>query len=278
MLGSGPYTAVSGPLLATFSTLTQSSSYLLVVHSPANSTKHNHGAEQASNETLKQTQQRNWSNAFQGGQTALKEHFAVLHYETTSTTQQPRGEHRGTIKDCKNAGATTWQGQGNHTFTTVCWKGQLYFFVFLPRLSSLKSQLFLPSVCSQVQLFQSSFQAFMGLHASLSRTTFISIQRRSFVCQVPVSCAKFLFRMTELPKPRKQFRTPVTECAWKRWQVQAMKVMIYYQNQALSRILINRLSQAVCFKVHQNRSRLAAQELIKIYQKSCVSSDESSLG
>jgi len=32
----------------------------------------NHGAEQASNETLKQTQQRNWSNASQGGQTALK--------------------------------------------------------------------------------------------------------------------------------------------------------------------------------------------------------------
>ena len=80
----------------------------------------NHGAEQASNETLKQTQQRNWSNASQGGQTARKEHFAVLHYETASTTQQPRGEHRGTIKDCKIAGATTWQGQGNHTFTTSC--------------------------------------------------------------------------------------------------------------------------------------------------------------
>jgi len=40
----------------------------------------NHGAEQASNETLKQTQQRNWSNASQGGQTALKEHLAVMHY------------------------------------------------------------------------------------------------------------------------------------------------------------------------------------------------------
>ena len=78
----------------------------------------NDGAEQASNETLKQTQQRNWSNASQGGQTALKEHFAVLHYETANTTQQPRDEHRGTIKDCKIAGATTWQGQGNHTFTT----------------------------------------------------------------------------------------------------------------------------------------------------------------
>jgi len=49
----------------------------------------------------------------QGGQTALKEHLAVLHSETASTTQQPRGEHRGTIKDCKIAGATTWQGQGN---------------------------------------------------------------------------------------------------------------------------------------------------------------------
>ena len=78
----------------------------------------NHGAEQASNETLKQTQQRNWSNASQGGQTALKEHLAVLHSETASTTQQLRGEHRGTIKDCKIAGATTWQGQGNHAFTT----------------------------------------------------------------------------------------------------------------------------------------------------------------
>ena len=78
----------------------------------------NHGAEQASNETLKQTQQSNWSNASQGGQTALKEHVAVLHSETASTTQQPRGEHRGTIKVCKIAGATTWQGQSNHTFTT----------------------------------------------------------------------------------------------------------------------------------------------------------------
>ena len=57
-------------------------------------------------------------NASQDGQAALKEHFAVLHSETASTTQQPRGEHRGTIKDCKIAGATTWQGQGNHTFTT----------------------------------------------------------------------------------------------------------------------------------------------------------------
>ena len=53
------------------------------------------------------------------GQTALKEHLAVLHSETAGTTQQPRGEHRGTIKDCKIAGATTWQGQGNHTFTTL---------------------------------------------------------------------------------------------------------------------------------------------------------------
>ena len=79
----------------------------------------NHAAEQASNETLKETQQRNWSNASQGGQTALKEHFAVFNYETASTTQQPRGEHRGTIKDYKIAGATTWQGQGNHTFTTL---------------------------------------------------------------------------------------------------------------------------------------------------------------
>ena len=78
----------------------------------------NHGAEQASNETLKQTQQRNWSNASQGWQTAPKEHVAVLHYETASTTQQPRGEHRGTIKDCKIAGATTWQRQSNHAFTT----------------------------------------------------------------------------------------------------------------------------------------------------------------
>ena len=58
-------------------------------------------------------------NASRGGQAALKEHFVVLHYETASTTQQPRGEHRGTIKDCKIAGATTWKGQGNHTFTTI---------------------------------------------------------------------------------------------------------------------------------------------------------------
>jgi len=50
--------------------------------------------------------QRNWSNDSQGGQTALKEHLAVLHSETASTTQQPRGEHRGTIKNCKIAGAT----------------------------------------------------------------------------------------------------------------------------------------------------------------------------
>jgi len=42
-----------------------------------------------------------------------------LHYETASTTQQPRGEHRGTIKDCKIAGAITWQRQSNHTFTTA---------------------------------------------------------------------------------------------------------------------------------------------------------------
>ena len=78
-----------------------------------------HGAEQTSNETLKQTQQCNWSNASQGGQTALKEHLAILHSETASTPQQPQGEHRGTIKGCKIAGATMWQGQGNHTFTTV---------------------------------------------------------------------------------------------------------------------------------------------------------------
>ena len=59
------------------------------------------------------------SKASQGGQTALKEHVAVLHYETASTTQQPRGEHRGTIKDCKIAGDTTWQRKSNHTFTTI---------------------------------------------------------------------------------------------------------------------------------------------------------------
>jgi len=43
-----------------------------------------------------------------------------LHYEPASTTQQPRDEHGSTIKDCKIAGATTWQGQCNHTFTTTC--------------------------------------------------------------------------------------------------------------------------------------------------------------
>jgi len=37
-------------------------------------------------------------NASQAGQTALKEPFAELHSETASTTQQPRGEHRGTIR------------------------------------------------------------------------------------------------------------------------------------------------------------------------------------
>jgi len=42
-----------------------------------------------------------------------------LHYETASTTQQPRGEHRGTVKDCKIAGATTWQRQSNHTWCRV---------------------------------------------------------------------------------------------------------------------------------------------------------------
>jgi len=52
--------------------------------------------------------------------------LAVLHYETASTTQQPRGEHRGTIKGCKIAGATTWQGQGNHTFTTWLKYSQKY--------------------------------------------------------------------------------------------------------------------------------------------------------
>jgi len=71
-----------------------------------------------------------------------------LHYETASTTQQPRGEHRGTIKDCKIAGATAWQvagatawqGQGNHTFTTV-YVRFFYFFVklFIKLLSSLIS-------------------------------------------------------------------------------------------------------------------------------------------
>jgi len=93
---------------------------------------------------LKQTQ-RNRSNASQGGQTALKAHVAVLHSETASTTQQPRGEHRGTIKDCKIAGATTWQGQGNHTFTTtlfVIFKdsfSKIYFLYFLLILRDLKN-------------------------------------------------------------------------------------------------------------------------------------------
>ena len=85
---------------------------------------------------LKQTQQRNWSNASQGGQTALKEHVAVLHSETASTTQQPRGEHRDTIKDCKIAGATTCQGQGNHTFTTLsefCYFNALIDCPYFPR-------------------------------------------------------------------------------------------------------------------------------------------------
>jgi len=42
-------------------------------------------------------------NASQGGQTALKEHLAVLHSETASTTQQPRGQHRGTIAQLRIA-------------------------------------------------------------------------------------------------------------------------------------------------------------------------------
>ena len=71
----------------------------------------------------------------QGGQTALKEHLAVLHSETASTTQQPRGEYRGTInKDCKIAGATMWQGQGNHTFTTT-W---LEYLLLAPLFSHVK--------------------------------------------------------------------------------------------------------------------------------------------
>jgi len=109
----------------------------------------NHGAEQANNETLKQTQQRNWSNASQGGQTALKEHVAVLHSETASTMQQPRGEHRDTIKDCKIAGATTWQGQSNHTFTTplpIGFKGIIQQSQYL---GSLK---IFPPTCSVVNL------------------------------------------------------------------------------------------------------------------------------
>jgi len=114
----------------------------------------NHGAEQASNETLKQTQQRDWSNASQGGQTALKEHVAVLHYETASTTQQPRGEHRGTIKDCKIAGATTWQGQGNDTFTTVLIILFLFFQICCPFL------LFSVSVRIELQWVKVAFQLF----------------------------------------------------------------------------------------------------------------------
>ena len=113
----------------------------------------NHGAEQASNETLKQTQQRNWSNASQGGQSALKEHCAVLHYETASTMQQPRGEHRGTIKDCKIAGATTWQGQGNQIihspqYTTLAptktWAGSVYNTCYHENLSGNCIQHLLP--------------------------------------------------------------------------------------------------------------------------------------
>ena len=85
----------------------------------------NHGAGQASNETLKQTQQRNWSNASQGGQTALKEHVAVLHYETASTTQQPRGEHKGTIRIARLQAPLRGNDKviihSPHVCIAVCW-------------------------------------------------------------------------------------------------------------------------------------------------------------
>jgi len=42
--------------------------------------------------------------------------------------------------------------------------------------------------------------------------------------------------------------------------------------------LKERLNKAVCFKVHQTCNGLAARKLIKIFQKSCFSSDKSSLG
>ena len=117
----------------------------------------NHGAEQASNETLKQTQQRNWSNTSQGGQTALKEHLAVLHSETTSTTQQPRSEHRGTIKDCKIAGATTWQGQGNHTFTTLVNAVTASFNTIMGQMTKM----FQRKKQTHGMLFLSEFQVFV---------------------------------------------------------------------------------------------------------------------
>ena len=66
----------------------------------------NHGAsytKDASKET-ETTQQRNLSNASQDRQAAQKEHFAVMQFETASTTRQPRGEHRGTTKGLQDCG------------------------------------------------------------------------------------------------------------------------------------------------------------------------------
>ena len=64
---------------------------------------------------MKQTQQRNWSKCFPGRANCNKRTLCstAVRDRKHNTTQQPRGEHRGTIKDCKIAGATTWQGQRN---------------------------------------------------------------------------------------------------------------------------------------------------------------------
>ena len=64
----------------------------------------NHGASYTIDASKETQKQRNLSNASQDRQAALKEHFAVMQYRTASTTRQPRGEHRGTIKALQDCG------------------------------------------------------------------------------------------------------------------------------------------------------------------------------
>jgi len=80
----------------------------------------NHGGEQASNETLKQTQQRNWSKCFPGRANCTKRTLCSIALQDRKHNATAAGRTQGHIyKDCKIAGATTWQGQGNHAFTTI---------------------------------------------------------------------------------------------------------------------------------------------------------------
>jgi len=90
----------------------------------------------------------------------------ILHNETASTTQQPRGEHRGTIKDCKIAGATTWQRQSNHTFTTLMLVLSLLMLVLHLRHHQMKNK-------TVVKVQENRKNC-----SNLSRPTFISLQER----------------------------------------------------------------------------------------------------